>query len=149
MITWLFGLSKTPCSTLPVFPARRRARFWTGVNKAGASHERNFGVMHVKRDTCVDPIVAFPSDVGARGGGHGPAISRRQVTDLALGQTTMDDFGSDGDDTARSAIPYYPAFYSGIAGLSAAGCTGVANGVFADLQDAIVLFSTAQVLISI
>lgn len=48
---------------------------------------------------------------------------RRQSTTLTPGYTTSDDFGTDGDDTPHSKIPYYsyPNFFQSNGSLPASG----------------------------
>lgn len=60
---------------------------------------------------------------------------RQEVVDRVPGYTTIDDFGSDGDDTIHSPIPYYevPQYYQGAGGFGTEGCTDVADVVFVDL----------------
>jgi hypothetical protein len=58
------------------------------------------------RDICLDPPLTHSRSLNSRG--PNSSILRRQNTAPAPGYTTHDDFGTDGDDTAHSAIPYYP-----------------------------------------
>lgn len=87
-------------------------------------------------DLCVDPIV---TPLMARDGSSHTyafnAVTKRQVVDLVPGHTTVDEFGSDGDDIVHSPIPYHdlPQYYQGAAGFGVEGCTGVADVVFVDL----------------
>lgn len=101
------------------------------LNAAGASQKRDLGVMPAAPDLCVDPVFG---PLSARDDGGAPAVRRRQVVvDPVPGYTTTDDFGTDGDDTAHSAIPSYqiPDFFQGIAG--AAADADVVDLVFVDL----------------
>jgi hypothetical protein len=105
-----------------------------GLNHAGASGKRDLGYMPVvEREICVDPIVEPRSEIRRDDTPRG--ITRRQVVDLVPGYTTTDDFGTDGDDTAHSKIPYYsiPAFFQGAAGFDANGHADVVDVVFVDL----------------
>lgn len=73
------------------------------------------------RDTCVDP---FTSPLAYRDVSSGGAYARRQTTvDLTQGHTTTDDFGTDGDDTAHTAVETftYPHFFQGLGGFPADG----------------------------
>ncbi|KAI0843828.1 5'-nucleotidase [Daldinia vernicosa] len=108
------------------------------LNNAGASRKRNVGIIPVERDICVDPVpVRFTESRSEerRAFNHeSPRITRRQVVDLTAGYTTMDDFGTDGDDTAHSKIPYYeiPDFFQGVAGFSDNQTADVVDVVFVD-----------------
>lgn len=57
------------------------------------------------RDTCLDPPLSH-NHLRARSY-PSSRILRRQSTAATPGYTTKDDFGTDGDDTRHSAIPYY------------------------------------------
>ncbi|KAI9842672.1 MAG: hypothetical protein M1837_006957 [Sclerophora amabilis] len=57
------------------------------------------------RESCVDPPVAH-NHLSSRSY-PGRRTVRRQSTDLDPGYVTVDDFGTDGDDTPHSTIPYY------------------------------------------
>ncbi|KAK3677019.1 hypothetical protein LTR78_003224 [Recurvomyces mirabilis] len=57
------------------------------------------------QDACVDPpVTEVHGSLNKRSTGR---IIRRQNTVSAPGYTTTDDFGTDGDDTVHSKIPYY------------------------------------------
>jgi hypothetical protein len=119
---------------VPEVPCGLASTVLDSLNNAGASEKRSLGYMPVERDFCVDPMVA---PLGARDvfdHSH-TAITRRQVVDLTAGYTTTDDFGTDGDDTAHSTIPYYsiPDFFQGLGGFGEDGCTDTADLVFLDL----------------
>ena len=58
------------------------------------------------RDICLDPPVTQDHMHSKRSYAGGRTI-RRQSTTLTPGYTTSDDFGTDGDDTPHSKIPYY------------------------------------------
>ncbi|KAI0533274.1 ser/Thr protein phosphatase family [Xylaria digitata] len=113
------------------------------LNNAGASGKRSLGYMPVERDICVDPLVEPLSEIkrdgelwsGLRG------VTRRQVVDLVPGYTTEDDWGTDGDDTAHSEIPYYdiPDFFQGAAGFDENGEADVVDVVFVDFIESDVL----------
>jgi hypothetical protein len=55
--------------------------------------------------------------------------------------TTKDDFGTDGDDTAHSTIPYYsiPNYFQGVANLEEGTTPAVADVVFVDFIQGYVL----------
>lgn len=85
------------------------------------------------RDTCVDPFVAPLANVETRDYAHKHAGHiRRQTTELTQGYVTTDAFGSDGDDTAHTAIPDYdyPNFFQALGGFPA-------NGSLPDVVDLI------------
>ncbi|KAI1377477.1 Metallo-dependent phosphatase-like protein [Hypoxylon crocopeplum] len=111
------------------------------LNNAGASQKRNIGVMPVERDICVDPPITHFSLARREGHRGPPVITRRQVVDLVPGYTTKDDFGTDGDDTTHSAIPYYdiPDFFQGEAGFDESGQADVVDVVFVDFIESDVL----------
>jgi len=69
-------------------------------------------------DSCTDPDFGFTSDAPASELKRG--ITRRQ-TIVTPGYLTTDDFGSDGDDTPHSTIPYYsvPNYVAGNASFPA------------------------------
>ncbi|KAI1139065.1 Metallo-dependent phosphatase-like protein [Hypoxylon sp. FL0543] len=119
---------------IPGVPYHTASNLLQSLNNAGASQKRSIGAMPVERDICIDP----PSDhsfKAAREEHHGLSrITRRQVVDLVPGYTTKDDFGSDGDDTAHSAIPYYeiPDFFQGVAGFDESGTADRVDVVFVD-----------------
>ncbi|KAI1414217.1 Metallo-dependent phosphatase-like protein [Hypoxylon sp. FL1857] len=118
---------------IPEVPYATASNLLQSLNNAGASQKRNVGVMPVERDICVDPPSGhFPK--AARGEHQFPSITRRQVVDLVPGYTTKDDFGSDGDDTTHSAIPYYeiPDFFQGVAGFNESRTADSVDVVFVD-----------------
>ncbi|KAI1336196.1 Metallo-dependent phosphatase-like protein [Xylariaceae sp. FL0016] len=113
------------------------------LNAAGASQKRDLGFMPLERDICVDPYVE-PLSMTKRDHDHihePVGITRRQVVDLVPGYTTTDDFGTDGDDTAHSTIPYYdiPDFFQGAAGFPTNGTADVVDLVFVDFIESDVL----------
>lgn len=128
---------------VPEVPCSLASTVLDGLNNAGASEKRrrrDLGYMRLpERDICVDPITAplGARDVFDHAHFH-TAVTRRQVVDdadLVKGYTTTDDFGSDGDDTAHSEIPYYdvPDFFQGEGGFGDEGCTDTADLIFLDL----------------
>ncbi|KAI0379842.1 Metallo-dependent phosphatase-like protein [Hypomontagnella monticulosa] len=125
---------------IPEVPYALASKLLDSLNNAGASQKRDLGAMPIERDTCVDPL---PSRFGAkRGEHHGlPEITRRQVVDLVPGYTTKDDFGTDGDDTAHSAITHYeiPDFFQGTGGFDDSGVADVVDVVFVDFIESDVL----------
>ncbi|KAI9814197.1 MAG: hypothetical protein M1827_003363 [Pycnora praestabilis] len=69
---------------------------------------RSFGftpLTLLDQDNCLDPPITH-DHLSARSYAGGRTL-RRQSTALTPGYTTTDDFGSDGDDTPHSKIPYY------------------------------------------
>lgn len=123
---------------IPSVPYAQASTLLGALNNAGASGKRSLGYMPVvERDSCVDPLVEPLSEVKRDEGLYSSArgVSRRQVVDLVPGYTTTDDWGTDGDDTAHSAIPYYdiPDFFQGAAGFDANGEADVVDVVFVDL----------------
>lgn len=87
-----------------------------GILNAGAFQKKrrdlstrdfDFQPLVADRDTCLDPPVTHDhQDLRARTYPSGRLV-RRQSTTPVPGYTTSDDFGTDGDDTIHSAIPYY------------------------------------------
>lgn len=86
----------------------------------------------VTRDTCVDPFLSplasrEVADYAHKHAGH----TRRQATTVVTtqGYTTTDAFGTDGDDTAHSAIAKYdyPHFFQALGGFPEDG--GVPDAV--------------------
>ena len=71
----------------------------------------SFSQLNPALDSCIDPPVTHDHLVTKRSY-PGGRIIRRQ-TSTTPGYTTTDDFGSDGDDTLHSKIPYYsvPNFF--------------------------------------
>ncbi|TGJ83897.1 hypothetical protein E0Z10_g4861 [Xylaria hypoxylon] len=113
------------------------------LNNAGASGKRSLGYMPVERDICVDPLVEPLNEIKRDGELWSSlrGVTRRQVVDLVPGYTTTDDWGTDGDDTAHSMIPYYdiPDFFQGAAGFDENGEAGVVDVVFVDFIESDVL----------
>ncbi|KAI8622868.1 Metallo-dependent phosphatase-like protein [Xylariaceae sp. FL1651] len=128
---------------IPEVPYALASTLLNSLNNAGANEKRALGYMHVERDICVDPLVEPQSEIkrdqdllnGLRG------VTRRQVVDLVPGYTTTDDWGTDGDDTAHSPIPYYniPDFFQGAAGFDANGRADAVDVVFVDFIESDVL----------
>ncbi|KAI1165268.1 Metallo-dependent phosphatase-like protein [Nemania serpens] len=128
---------------IPNVPYAKASTLLNSLNNAGASGKRSLGYMPVERDICTDPLVEPLSEVkrdealsnSLRG------VSRRQVVDLVPGYTTKDDWGTDGDDTAHSTIPYYdiPDFFQGAAGFDENGEADVVDVVFVDFIESDVL----------
>lgn len=63
-------------------------------------------------DTCLDPTLGHISGLQKDLNTRDPKAStrgiiRRQTTSLIPGYNTTDDFGTDGDDTPHTSIPYY------------------------------------------
>lgn len=93
-------------------------------------------------DGCTDPTLSFISgsthtqDLKRRG--H----VRRQTITTTPGYTTTDDFGTDGDDTVHSIIPYYsvPNYVAGNASFPTNGTTpALVDVVFFDYFAATVI----------
>ncbi|KAH8895009.1 phosphoprotein phosphatase [Thozetella sp. PMI_491] len=103
------------------------------LNAGGANKRSELGVMPEPRDTCVNPIIGH---VERRGEIETLGATRRQVVDETPGYTTVDDFGSDGDDTAHSKIPNYaiPNYFMGTGGFPASGNPDVVDLVFVDIS---------------
>ncbi|KAF3033376.1 hypothetical protein E8E12_004069 [Didymella heteroderae] len=59
------------------------------------------------RDTCIDPPLTHTYEGVTRRSKQGGRLIRRQSTKPTPGYTTVDDFGTDGDDTVHSTIPHY------------------------------------------
>lgn len=122
---------------IPDVPYAQASTLLNSLNNAGASGKRSLGYMPVERDICADPLVEPWSEVKRDGALSSSlrGVSRRQVVDLVPGYTTTDDWGTDGDDTAHSKIPYYdiPDFFQGAAGFDENGEADVVDVVFVDL----------------
>ncbi|KAI1214510.1 Metallo-dependent phosphatase-like protein [Annulohypoxylon truncatum] len=119
---------------IPEIPYSVASTLLQSLNKAGASQKRSLGVMPIERDICVDPSPVHLSGIKREEHGEHPSITRRQVVDLVPGYTTKDDFGTDGDDTAHTGIPYYdiPDFFQGTAGFNESTTPDVVDVVFVD-----------------
>ncbi|KAI2623384.1 Metallo-dependent phosphatase-like protein [Hypoxylon sp. NC1633] len=124
---------------IPEVPYELASDVLASLNNAGASQRRNIGAVPVV-DICADPPVTQFSEI-RRGEHRGSPIIRRQAVDLVPGYTTEDDFGTDGDDTPHSDIPYYeiPDFFQGIAGFGPSGQADVVDVVFVDYIESDVL----------
>jgi hypothetical protein len=99
------------------------------INKNGQVWKRTSpgvtATLSAEQDTCVDPFVSRQDDhthkqatALIKSGTH---PRRRQTTTnptTTQGYTTTDAFGTDGDDTAHAAIPYYdyPHFFQALGG---------------------------------
>lgn len=70
----------------------------------------NFSPMLADRDTCIDPPVLHSFEgPHKRSKPKGRVIRRQSVIDPSPGYTTVDDFGSDGDDTIHTKVcPVFP-----------------------------------------
>jgi hypothetical protein len=105
------------------------------MKKRSSPHHHDLGAMPVPRspgeaEVCVDPFPGSGLDLARRDGEASSstlspmqaAIRRRQVVEVppTPGYTTKDDFGTDGDDTLHSAIPFFriPDYFAGSAGFS-------------------------------
>ncbi|KAK3940521.1 Metallo-dependent phosphatase-like protein [Diplogelasinospora grovesii] len=112
------------------------------LNNAGAGGKKkrsnDLGAVETV-DSCVNPIAGRGGQQGD-GSGEKRGITRRQVVQNP-GYTTVDDFGSDGDDTPHSSIPYYPIpdFFAGVANYPEAGSPQVVDVVFVDFIESDVL----------
>lgn len=81
------------------------------VDSHSHSHELttrdfNFSPFTGAEEPCLDPHLGHISGEMKRSTST-RGIVRRQSTSLVPGYTTTDDFGTDGDDTPHSSIPYY------------------------------------------
>ncbi|KAI4741315.1 calcineurin-like phosphoesterase [Aureobasidium sp. EXF-12298] len=86
-----------------------------------SSADFGFTQMNPLLDSCIDPPVTHDHLITKRSY-PGGRIIRRQTT-TTPGYTTTDDFGTDGDDTIHSKIPYYsyPNFFQANGSLPANG----------------------------
>lgn len=66
-----------------------------------------FNTILADRDTCIDPPLTHTYEGMTRRSKQGGRLIRRQSTKPVPGYTTVDDFGTDGDDTVHSTIPDY------------------------------------------
>ncbi|KAI5204172.1 calcineurin-like phosphoesterase [Aureobasidium subglaciale] len=86
-----------------------------------STEDFGFAQMNPALDSCIDPPVTHDHLVTKRSY-PGGRIIRRQTT-TTPGYVTTDDFGTDGDDTIHSKIPYYsvPNFFQANGSLPANG----------------------------
>ena len=112
---------------IPNVPYNIASKVLAGLNAGPASKARRDlstrDFAFSQGDSCVDAVEGPFSSLVARdaplmGGKH-----RRQTTALTPGYTTSDDFGTDGDDTIHSKIPFYsqPEYFQGNASLPTGG----------------------------
>lgn len=70
------------------------------------------------RDACVDPFVSplATRDIESYAREHAGHFRRQTTAELTEGYITTDAFGTDGDDTAHTAIPQftYPHFFQAL-----------------------------------
>lgn len=90
----------------------------------------DFDMLIPQMDSCIDPTLGHMSssaDLKPRG------VIRRATT-LTPGYTTKDDFGTDGDDTIHSAIPFYsvPNYFQGNGSFPATGTPDNIDLIFLD-----------------
>ncbi|MCJ1358997.1 MAG: hypothetical protein MMC33_008997 [Icmadophila ericetorum] len=89
-------------------------------------------------DSCVDAVAdnfgAMQSKLTPRSTPMTRGKHRRQTTSLTPGYTTSDDFGTDGDDTIHSEIPYYsqPDYVQANGSLPTTGTPATVDLVFLD-----------------
>jgi hypothetical protein len=90
------------------------------------------------KDTCIDPPITH-DHLTARSYSGG-RLQRRQQT-VTPGYVTYDDFGSDGDDTVHSAIPYYkqPSYIQANASMPSSGAPSTVDLVFLDFIESYVI----------
>ncbi|MCJ1289071.1 hypothetical protein MMC34_000603 [Xylographa carneopallida] len=72
---------------------------------------RDFGFAALSGQDCIDDVygaVGGAPSLARRAAPLTRGKHRRQTTALTPGYTTSDDFGTTGDDTIHSAIPYFP-----------------------------------------
>ena len=104
------------------------------LNGAPLNDKRDsFGSMPllVEQDSCIDPSISMAGPISGELKTRG--VSRRQTT-VTAGYTTTDDFGTDGDDTPHSSIPYYtqPNYIQGNASFPTTGTPALVDVVFFD-----------------
>lgn len=82
-------------------------------------------------EACLDPTLSLIT--GQVGELKPRGITRRQTT-VTPGYVTTDDFGTDGDDTPHSKIPYYsqPTYFQGNASFPATGTPATVDVVWLD-----------------
>jgi len=77
---------------------------------SGHNHAEDYAAF-TGADSCLDPILGHissqQSSLTTRSNTSTRGIVRRQSTSLVPGYTTTDDFGTTGDDTPHTEIPYY------------------------------------------
>lgn len=97
-----FDIANQIVPTLDAGPYEKRKRslhtFDFGFNQPNPSL--------LDQDTCLDPPITH-DHMHSKRSYPGGRIIRRQSTALTPGYTTSDDFGTDGDDTPHTEIPYY------------------------------------------
>ena len=119
---------------IPNVPFKIASQVLAGLNAGPADKVRRSGsdlsvrdLVFYNGDSCVDAVEnhisglgLIPRDAPLLGGKH-----RRQTTALTPGYTTSDDFGTDGDDTIHSKIPFYsqPEYFQGNGSLPTDGST--------------------------
>lgn len=88
---------------------QKKKRSTDAYSHAGHNHAEDYAPF-TGADTCLDPILGYisgESSLTSRSQSSTRGIIRRQNTSPVPGYTTTDDFGTDGDDTIHSVIPYY------------------------------------------
>lgn len=97
---------------IPNVPYDKASRVINIINKAPDNKKRDlsatdFDFAPLTGDGCVDPTIGSVSSHASLKARSNHGVIRRQSSKLTPGYTTTDDFGSDGDDTPHSKIPYY------------------------------------------
>lgn len=89
--------------------------------------------MAVPQDECTNPTLGYLSRRELRSKEPRGPIRRQEV--VTPGYVTTDDWGSDGDDTLHTEIPFYrmPGYYESRGGFPDEGEPEVVDVVFYDL----------------
>lgn len=78
-----------------------------------------------RAETCLDPFLSplATREIATYAHTHGGHHRRQTTAELTQGYVTTDAFGTDGDDTAHTALPRYsyPDFFQGLGGFPANG----------------------------
>ena len=97
---------------IPTVPYSAASQVLAGLNSAGDNdkrelHTSDFDFSALAGDICPDASLGS-TPFGSKPQSLTRSLHRRQTTPaLTPGYTTMDDFGTDGDDTPHSKIPFF------------------------------------------
>lgn len=108
---------------------------WKRSSSSHSHHAHDGDLPIAPRDTCRDPFLAplLSREIASYAHTHGGHARRQStITTESQGYTTTDAFGTDGDDTAHTAIADYdyPNFFQALGGFPS-------NGSLPDVVDLI------------
>ncbi|EGX89262.1 ser/Thr protein phosphatase family [Cordyceps militaris CM01] len=105
------------------------------LNNGRADKRSTLVSMAVPQDACTNPTAGH---LGRREQ-HGGPVRRQEV--VTPGYVTKDDWGTDGDDTNHTAVPFMrnPGYYEARAGFPAEGSPEVVDVVFYDFIEKYIL----------